>query len=306
MDTFYTILNVHPQASSEEIRAAFKKLAMRFHPDRNPDNPQAEETFKLINLAYQTLSNEQKRLSYDYQIGLRSRSTSYQTYYEAQEQAQKRYQDMYREVYRRYQEEEEEKQKAHESFNKKIHIWIGIGLAIVFMLSFFIKIVMDRVTAQHHFQNAQTAYLQGNFTEAERSVYLAIGKQSDVPEYLMLLLRIEFQHKKRYGVVQESIQYLISLLPKLSEQPLLQRSIRAELYAYQGKIFYLRHEYEAALEQLKNAEYLGYSDGSLLLYKAKALMNLRADHTLICKYLKEAFYAGEPEAKSFLHVYCSD
>lgn len=304
MDNFYTILNLNPEASSEEIRAAFKKLAMRFHPDRNPDNPKAEEKFKLINLAYQTLSNEQKRISYDYQIGVRTRSESYQHYYEAQEQVQQRYQDLYREVYRRYQAEEEENKKAHESFNKRIHLWIALGLAAVFLLSFFVKIVMDRVTAHHHFEKAKEAYYQGNFTEAERSTYLALGKQSEAPEYLMMLLRIEFHHKKRYGVAQESIQKLLQLLPTLSDRPLLHRSIRAELYAYQGKIFYLKHQYEASLEQLKNAEYLGYSDGLLLLYKAKALMNLRADHSIICTYLKEALYAGEPEAQSFFHVYC--
>ena len=304
MDNFYTILNVDTKASSEEIRASFKKLVLRFHPDRNPDNPQVEEHFKMINIAYQTLSNEQKRLSYDYQIGVRTRAQSYQNYYEAQEQVQQRYEDLYREVYRRYQEEKTEAQKEREVLNKKVHVWILLGFAVFFVLSFFIKIVMDSVTASHHFENAKLAYTQGNPTEAERRTYLALSKKSDEPNYLLMLLRIEFYHKKRYGVAQESLNKLLLQLPTSSESPLLRQRIRAELYALQGKLFYLRHEYEAALEQFKNAETLGYVDGSVLLYKAKALMNLRADNALICTYLQEAFYAGEFEAKSFLHVYC--
>jgi len=62
---FYAVLGVNRDASSDEIKKAYRKLAMKHHPDRNPDNPKAEEQFKEAKHAYEILSDEQKRAAYD-------------------------------------------------------------------------------------------------------------------------------------------------------------------------------------------------------------------------------------------------
>jgi molecular chaperone DnaJ len=62
---FYEVLGVNRDASDEEIKKAFKKLAMKHHPDRNPDNPKSEEHFKEAKEAYEILSDAQKRAAYD-------------------------------------------------------------------------------------------------------------------------------------------------------------------------------------------------------------------------------------------------
>ncbi|WP_153108907.1 molecular chaperone DnaJ [Propionivibrio limicola] len=62
---FYDILGVNRDASDEEIKKAYRKLAMKYHPDRNPDNPKAEEHFKEAKEAYEILSDGQKRAAYD-------------------------------------------------------------------------------------------------------------------------------------------------------------------------------------------------------------------------------------------------
>jgi len=62
---YYELLGVRKNATEEEIKKAFRKLAMKLHPDRNPGNKQAEERFKEINEAYAVLSDKQKRQQYD-------------------------------------------------------------------------------------------------------------------------------------------------------------------------------------------------------------------------------------------------
>ncbi len=62
---FYEILGVAKTATQDEIKAAYRKLAMKYHPDRNPDNKEAEEKFKEAAEAYEVLSNAEKRKQYD-------------------------------------------------------------------------------------------------------------------------------------------------------------------------------------------------------------------------------------------------
>jgi curved DNA-binding protein len=62
---YYDVLGVDRDASQEEVRRAFRRLARRHHPDVNPDDPGAEERFKGINEAYEVLSDPEKRQKYD-------------------------------------------------------------------------------------------------------------------------------------------------------------------------------------------------------------------------------------------------
>jgi curved DNA-binding protein len=62
---YYEILGVGRQASQDEIKKAYRKLALQFHPDRNPNNKTAEDKFKEANEAYQVLSDKDKRAHYD-------------------------------------------------------------------------------------------------------------------------------------------------------------------------------------------------------------------------------------------------
>ncbi len=62
---YYEVLGVSREAQPPEIKRAYRKMAMKYHPDRNPDNPEAEEQFKEAAEAFEVLSDEQKRQLYD-------------------------------------------------------------------------------------------------------------------------------------------------------------------------------------------------------------------------------------------------
>ena len=62
---YYAILEIHRDASGAEIKKAYRKLAIQYHPDKNPGDNEAEETFKAINEAYEVLSHDEKRQIYD-------------------------------------------------------------------------------------------------------------------------------------------------------------------------------------------------------------------------------------------------
>jgi molecular chaperone DnaJ len=62
---YYEVLGVSREASDQELKTAYRKLAMRYHPDRNPNDPAAEEKFKEASEAYQVLCDAQKRAAYD-------------------------------------------------------------------------------------------------------------------------------------------------------------------------------------------------------------------------------------------------
>ena len=65
MEDYYALLGVSKSASQDEIKKAYRNLAFKYHPDRNPGDKSAEEKFKKITEAYSVLSDSNKRAQYD-------------------------------------------------------------------------------------------------------------------------------------------------------------------------------------------------------------------------------------------------
>jgi curved DNA-binding protein CbpA len=123
MKDYYYILGIERNATELEIKTAYRKLSLKFHPDKNDGEKFFEDRFKEILEAYETLSNRGKRDEYDYKLKTynterKSENNSNDRYHEnrkAHEEAQKREEDLKKETYRRA---EKEKEKAEESYKK--------------------------------------------------------------------------------------------------------------------------------------------------------------------------------------------
>ena len=81
-EDYYSLLGLGRDADQNEIKKAYRKLAMEYHPDRNPDDKKAEEKFKAISEAYAILSDPQKRAEYDRfgKAGARGTSGGFSSY----------------------------------------------------------------------------------------------------------------------------------------------------------------------------------------------------------------------------------
>jgi len=91
---FYQILSVNQDASNELIKNAYRKLALTWHPDRNPNKKFSENVFKSITEAFVVLSNADKRRSYDFNLKNQSEGNSYNHFYSSDEAHQVFYNEM--------------------------------------------------------------------------------------------------------------------------------------------------------------------------------------------------------------------
>ncbi|MFD2246662.1 tetratricopeptide repeat protein [Pontibacter ruber] len=222
---FYTILGISPTASAQEVKLAYKRLALKYHPDKNPGNAQAEEQFKLVNTAYQTLSNPGKRARYDLKLEyLRERRR-------VMEQQQPYYNPRYRQtrepasVSERYYYNIPTRQERRFS-RKDLYITLGF-VGFLFLFSLLLKVVMDHVTGEDKYKTALTYIEGGKYSSAHSLLTDAIHFMPKHTEAYLTRATIEMNVYENYAAAVNDLNQVLAL----QEQPV------AETYYMRGKCY---------------------------------------------------------------------
>jgi tetratricopeptide (TPR) repeat protein len=296
MQDYYEILGVSRQADVQTIKSAFKKLAFQYHPDRNPDNFQAEEKFKQINEAYQTLSDSYEKSLYDLKLsGLYSRN-AIPTYAPDQPppsetQRQQTYQRRpYRTQSRPYYAPKYTYSPA------QVRRAYLLGMLVFFLLfgvSFIIYTFMNHKTSRIHYANAMAMAKDNKIYQALAELNVALSFDDEYADAYQkrgeLQLLAGYNHKYVYSDFNKAILY--------SDDP------TPEMYFLRGLCAYRTGKYIQAIEDCKRA----YADKELqgaALFIQGASHKAMQDYSGACQDWNKAYSLGMETAGDSLQVFC--
>lgn len=147
MADYYQLLGIRQDATSTEIRTAYKKLAMLYHPDRNPGNREAEELFKLINEAYHVLADPAKKAFYDTGV-----SYPQQTYHSSAHDTSTYWKQYHRQRYEQWRQA----QQSTYRFDKRYFRIQGLAIGVFLVIAGFCFAVINIIEYVHEQRIAAT------------------------------------------------------------------------------------------------------------------------------------------------------
>jgi len=251
MATFYQILGVDHSATPAQIRAAYKKKAMLYHPDHNPGSKEAEEKFKLVNEAYHALSDPVKKSNYDSQSTI-----SYATPIDYRREANKMKYYQWQRMQQKHYVIDKEYFKIQALAFLVFIVIAGFCFALIHSAQYYSERqqLVRFLATTNALKHVDTLFYNGKFDEAFKTIYKL--KEEDPSEYRYNYARDSLVHALRFMADQkfnmqdfsEAVGYYLIL--KKHEDPESFETIR-QISLCQ---FYLGNYREAlhALKQLHN------------------------------------------------------
>lgn len=239
---YYNVLGISPSAPAQEVKAAYKRLAVKYHPDKNPGNLLAEELFKQVNAAYQTLSNPSKRALYDLRL-------QYQR--EQQQRAVMQHQP------RRYEERHyrtrqpagvseryyKKRQPDTKRFSRRDWYITLAFISGILVFSLLLKTVMDRITGEDKYKTALAYIEDGRYSSAHRLLTDAIEFMPTKAAAYEARAMIELDVYENYSSALRDLNRAIAL----QEQP------SAKIYYMRGRSYQQLANYQQAETDLTQA-----------------------------------------------------
>ncbi|OJJ23528.1 hypothetical protein BKI52_03965 [marine bacterium AO1-C] len=313
MANYYEILGIKSTASSQEVREAYKAMAKKYHPDKNANDPYAEEVFKRINSAYQVLSDQQKRYHYDQaQIYQTVASTSTTTttnaasgYYKPENNTgQAPYRNTTGQSYktRRIYRPKSRYRYAHISKRKRrnLNIFAGVVGIGVLIFGFYIYDASRYIAARHRYQKALEFVQEKDFYLAIKNLHEAVAFNPTLVEAHLLLGKINDSVYK-----QPEIAYInYSRAIRYSEKPTVEMYYQRGLYA----LFAEKHQWAA--EDFSQVEVMNPQKAEAYYYRGLAYWSFLERHytpkitNLACDDFAKAYQLGYKPAGKTHRAFC--
>ncbi len=287
MNNYYQILGLSPQADQANIKAAFKKLALMYHPDRNPDNPQAEEKFKQINEAYTVLSDPSKRFFYDQQ---RKNPVVHPPSYRHKGPPAPPPPDPnipYENTY-------DPANYVSAQMKRRLN-WMVLGFVILILVGgWATNRYMNYVTAQKYYQEAQKLYASQSYLLAITRLNLAMAYNPRNAQLYTLRGDINRLHRYNYYDASEDYQWVLENTQQKT----------GSIYNRLGLCYLKMYEPSDAIKAFEEAIQLSPDSGGFYYHYGEALAMAGANPDKVCSQWKKAQILGFFLPESVNHKKC--
>ena len=225
---YYRVLGIGRNADSRTIQKAFHKLAKQLHPDRNPHDLQAEERFKLVSQAYETLSNPVKKSQYDLKL-------KYGYTPPVQPTRKRPYYPRAR-MYRR----------PPRTFSRRAQILGGFSIVMIIILVLFISFFLLRYNSRYNFQRGLSNYQNQRYSAAYFNFKQSLGPFNPYQAAAHLLMADICFHRQRDLLLTTN-----HITEGLDAHP--SDSIKGRLYFLQGKMDFAQGNYQPAYRNFERS-----------------------------------------------------
>lgn len=288
MVDYYQILEVPKTASTSEIKAAYKRLAMKFHPDHNLNNPFAEDYFKRVNEAYRVLGNASRKYLYDAGLAIPTPSQTSQPY--------TAYTPPVSET--PYSNDYDPQNFISAKIQKRI--WIGASVFGVLMIcvGLWAYSYLSARSAEIYLAQATTLYKEREPRQALMRISNALSHKKNLFDAYILRAKIR-QEALNYHQAIEDYDFV------LSHKSLKDMKEKADLIFLKGYCHYKSYDFASALKEFEVALTQVPTNAKYHFFKTACLIKEGKQTPELCAEAMRAYQAGIKEAEELVNIYCA-
>jgi tetratricopeptide (TPR) repeat protein len=288
MQDYYEILGISKAANKADIKAAYKKMAMQYHPDRNQGNQNAEDVFKKVNEAYQVLSDDIKKSYYDYGFAV------YQAY------NQNHYATPENQTYTHppqpshtYTKKQSKKDFISPALQKKIIVGTVAFFILVVILGLYFKKKADQWSAQYYYQEAVALAKEEQNQAALIKLSDALAFNEQLYDIYVLRADIYTRKYNYYRAIQDYDLAIRYTLPS-----------KADLFYKRAICYYHLFDFDQAIVDLNQAILL--NPHQEIYYFYRGISKIRAEEKFddFCQDLEKVKKMKEKEKSFWASHYC--
>jgi len=292
MVDYYHILEVPRTAAASEIKASYKRLAMKHHPDHNLNNPFAEDYFKRVNEAYRVLGDSSRKYWYDVGLSVPTASRPY-TYPTSQPQYHEPEQS-----YAPYTNDYDVQNLVSPSMKRKIAFFtlIFCGLMVFFGLWFYGY--MNERSARLYLGEAELMYKEKENRYALIKITNALQYKPNYLEAHLLRAKI---HISMFNYLRAAEDYDLVI----SKHFFANEQQKADVYYMRGWCYFKAYNFEDASKDFEVAVTAFPQNERYKFFKVACLLKNGGKYESLCPEIIAAHRAGIAEAEELIQLYCT-